>query len=92
MTLLKSTSDMDPDALLKAQGSALRVIYRPGTGTESHSKEVRSAIEPFLGRDPFVSRRYRVEASRVAHDDIPRLFGSRRMPLVTCRFLRNHVN
>ncbi|WP_290061058.1 phage tail tip lysozyme [Amycolatopsis solani] len=55
----------------KAAGTgALRVLFRPGEGTAANSLRVAAALAPG-------SRTFRVERTRVAHDDIPRIFGWR---------------
>ncbi|WP_439380757.1 phage tail tip lysozyme [Amycolatopsis lexingtonensis] len=55
----------------KAAGTgALRVLFRPGEATAAHSLRVAAALAP-------ETRTFRVERTRVAHDDIPRTFGWR---------------
>jgi hypothetical protein len=58
-------------------GGALRVIYRGGEGTDANSQKVRRALCPLLvrGGNPAVSARYRVERTRVGHNDVPPRFG-----------------
>ena len=62
-----------------ARGSgALRVLYRPGEGTEQASLAVESAIRRALTTaGPYPNPRWRVESTRVAHMDIPPRFGWR---------------
>ena len=66
-----------------AQGSpssALRVLYRPGTGTAKHALAVAAAICPAITAAPgavALHRRFRVEATTVEHNLIPRTFGGR---------------
>lgn len=60
-----------------AAASALRVLYRPKSGTEKYSKQVANALRSLLPpRDPRSSR-WRVEATPVSHGEIPRRFGWR---------------
>jgi hypothetical protein len=64
----------------RAQRGALRVLYRPGTGTAAYSRAVHRAIQADLRRDPsgsVIAPSYRIEATSVAHGDIPRRFGWR---------------
>jgi hypothetical protein len=66
--------------LARAQRGAMRVLYRPGTGTAANSRLVYHAIQGILGRDPsgpIIAPSYRVEATSVSHGDIPRRFGWR---------------
>ncbi|MEU7790658.1 phage tail tip lysozyme [Amycolatopsis sp. NPDC049159] len=49
---------------------ALRVLFRPGEPTAANSLKVAAALRSG-------SRAFRVERTRVAHDDIPRTFGWR---------------
>jgi subtilisin family serine protease len=62
-----------------ARGSgAMRVLYRPGEGTEPASLAVESAIHRALAAAAmYPSPRWRVESTRVAHMDIPPRFGWR---------------
>ena len=62
-----------------ARGSgALRVLYRPGEGTEQASLAVESAIRRALtAAGTYPNPRWRVESTRVAHMDIPPRFGWR---------------
>lgn len=69
----------DPSALIEwarrrvGTGSgALRVIFRPGEPTARHSDRVAKALTSLAARPSF-----RVEATRVPHNDIPRRFGWR---------------
>lgn len=69
----------DPSALIEwarrraGTGSgALRVVYRPGEPTARHSGRVAASLKA-LGSPPG----FRVEATRVPHNDIPRRFGWR---------------
>jgi flagellum-specific peptidoglycan hydrolase FlgJ len=62
---------------------ALRVLYRPGSaqypGTQPHSEAVGRAIRSAL-EDPAAQHlhsRFRVEMTRVPHNDIPAVFGWR---------------
>ncbi len=60
-----------------AAASALRVLYRPKSGTEKYSKQVLNALRSLLpAGDPRASR-FRVEATTVSHGEIPRKFGWR---------------
>ena len=61
-----------------AASSALRVLYIAGTGTAAQSESVARALAGLLSgsADPR-ARRFRVEATRVVHNDIPRRFGWR---------------
>jgi subtilisin family serine protease len=56
---------------------ALRVLYIPNAGTEAHSLEVGRTIRTLLDgpHAPDLAARYRVEATTVAHNNIPRRFG-----------------
>ncbi|AUT75538.1 hypothetical protein C2L64_44985 [Paraburkholderia hospita] len=56
-------------------GSSLRVLYIPGTGTAAQSLSVQKAIQGILGSNDPRAARFRVEATHVAHGDIPRRFG-----------------
>jgi uncharacterized protein YcbK (DUF882 family) len=63
-----------------AQGTldgALRVIYRGGEPTDANSQRVRRALCPMLARagNSALSARYRVERTRVPHNDVPLRFG-----------------
>ena len=63
-----------------AEGSpsgALRVIYRGGEPTDANSQKVRRAICTALARtgDARITNRYRVERTRVGHNDVPARFG-----------------
>ncbi|MBT2514619.1 glucosaminidase domain-containing protein [Arthrobacter sp. ISL-30] len=69
----------DPSALIEwarrrvGTGSgALRVIFRPGEPTARHSERVAKALKSLAAPPSF-----RVEATRVPHNDIPRRFGWR---------------
>jgi uncharacterized protein YcbK (DUF882 family) len=58
---------------------SMRVLYIPGTGTQANSLEVARSLEASLrlpGADRLAAR-FRVQATRVAHDEIPRRFGWR---------------
>lgn len=57
--------------------SSLRVLYRAGEGTAAHSQQVAQALAALLPPADPRSRRWRVEATRVAHGNIPRQFGWR---------------
>ncbi|WP_159080265.1 hypothetical protein [Nocardia suismassiliense] len=66
----------DPKALITwarkrmaAGTGALRVLYRPGEGTARASKQVAAAVRGAA------SPNFRVERTRVPHNDIPRRFG-----------------
>ena len=54
---------------ISSSTGALRVVYRPGEGTEAHSKRVARAISSSR------SRSFRVEPTNVSHGDIPARFG-----------------
>jgi subtilisin family serine protease len=57
---------------------ALRVLYRPGEGTEHASLAVASAIRRALtAAGMYPNPRWRVGSTRVAHNDIPARFGWR---------------
>lgn len=58
-----------------AQRGAMRVFYRPGTKTASHSRRVSAALAPLLDRE--LAATYRVEASSLGHMEIPRAYGWR---------------
>jgi hypothetical protein len=68
-------------ALLRSRGGALRVLYRPGTGTAPGAEQLAGALEHLLRAAGDVSAllrsSYRVEATRVGHMEIPRSFGFR---------------
>jgi hypothetical protein len=58
---------------------ALRVLYRSGTGTQSHADAMARDIAPVLeaaGAERLASR-FRIERTTVAHNAIPRRFGWR---------------
>jgi hypothetical protein len=61
----------------RSGSSALRVLYRPHGGTEQHSVALRRAIAKYGGGADVVARRFRVEATRVDHSEMPRRFGWR---------------
>jgi hypothetical protein len=60
-----------------AAASALRVLYRPNSGTEKYSRRVANALRPLLPPDDPRSRRFRIEAPTISHNDVPRRFGWR---------------
>jgi uncharacterized protein YcbK (DUF882 family) len=68
-----------PIDTMRARGGALRVFYRPDTGTQGYAREIESRIRRALGSDPrtrpIIERYYRIEATRVLHNDIPKRFG-----------------
>jgi hypothetical protein len=57
---------------LDSLGGALRVFYRPNTGTQPWSERLGRSLPP--GRDP-LSRFYRIDCSRLGHFEIPKQFG-----------------
>lgn len=60
--------------------SALRVLYRPGTGTAMNALAVAAAICPAITASPDAAalhRRFRVESTSVEHNLIPKTFGGR---------------
>lgn len=70
--------------IARAQGTqaaalpALRVLYRPGSGTAANALGVHEALCRALASAPEgLRRRFRVDATTVAHNDIPRRFGWR---------------
>jgi peptidoglycan hydrolase-like protein with peptidoglycan-binding domain len=58
---------------------ALRVLYRPGTQTEAQAKYIANAICPALHGDAAAAlrTRFRVDGTRVGHNEIPAVFGWR---------------
>jgi hypothetical protein len=59
-------------------GSALRVLYRPGSGTQAESKRVQREIVKMLADSSSgraMAPYFRVEATRTEHNDIPRVYG-----------------
>lgn len=61
-----------------ASGSALRVLFRPGTGTAKHALAIAAGICPTISASPdaaAVHRRFRVESTSVEHNLIPSTFG-----------------
>lgn len=67
----------DPAALIAwarrriaAGTGALRVLFRPGEPTARHSERVAKAL-----KQPAAPPSFRVESTRVPHNDIPRKFG-----------------
>lgn len=68
-------------ALLATRGGALRVLYRPGTGTAAGAEELAANVDRALRATGVVAAllrpAYRVEATRVGHMEIPRAFGFR---------------
>ena len=61
-----------------ASGSALRVLFRPGTGTAKHALAIAAGICPTISSSPdaaAVHRRFRVESTSVEHNLIPKTFG-----------------
>ncbi len=58
---------------------AFRVLYIPGAGASEHSLAVARSLHEALAGPlvPVLLDRYRVEATTVAHNDIPRRFGWR---------------
>jgi hypothetical protein len=57
---------------LDSLGGALRVFYRPHTGTQPWSERVGRSLPP--ASDP-LSRFYRIDCSRLSHFEIPKQFG-----------------
>lgn len=78
---LESNSGLEPGTFMVNQGSALRVFYRPNTGTQNNSLTVHRAIQKEIFSVPragiIVSPWYRVEKTVVGHGQIPRYFGWR---------------
>lgn len=60
-----------------AATASLRVLYRAGEGTAAHSERVAQALAAALPAADPAGPRWRVEATRVAHGQIPRRFGWR---------------
>ena len=61
-----------------ASESALRVLFRPGSGTERHALAIAAGICPTISASPDAAaahRRFRVEATSVEHNLIPPTFG-----------------
>ena len=59
-------------------GSALRVLYRPGSGTQPESKRVQREITRALADSSngrAMAPYFRVESTRTEHNDIPRVYG-----------------
>jgi hypothetical protein len=57
---------------LDSLGGALRVFYRPNTGTQPWSERLGRSLPP--ASDP-LSRFYRIDCSRLSHFEIPKQFG-----------------
>jgi Subtilase family/D-alanyl-D-alanine carboxypeptidase len=58
--------------------SAMRVLYRPHSQTEAQAQRIAHALAALIAADTSgLRKRFRVEATPVAHDDIPRRFGWR---------------
>lgn len=60
--------------------SALRVLFRPNSGTAKHALAIAAAICPAITASADAAslhRRFRVEATTVEHNLIPRTFGGR---------------
>lgn len=57
---------------LDSLGGALRVFYRPNTGTQSWSERLGRSLPP--GSDA-LSRFYRIDCTRLSHFEIPKQFG-----------------
>jgi hypothetical protein len=63
-----------------APNSALRVLYRPNSGTQAHALAIASAICPAITASSDAARlhqRFRVESTTVEHNLIPTTFGWR---------------
>ena len=54
---------------------AMRILYRPGTGTQANSEAIARALRPDLRAGSALARSFRVDGTRVAHDAIPGRFG-----------------
>jgi LAS superfamily LD-carboxypeptidase LdcB len=76
---LEAPISQDARQYIREQGGALRVFYRGGTGTESHSLAIHRALVTALPTSPspaaVLSDWYRVERTSVGHGDIPRTYG-----------------
>lgn len=60
--------------------SALRVLFRPNTGTAKHALAIAAAICPAVSASPNATRLhrlFRVEATSVDHNPMPRTYGGR---------------
>jgi phosphatidylserine/phosphatidylglycerophosphate/cardiolipin synthase-like enzyme len=83
---LAQTTDA-PASLLAGQGGALRILYIPGAGTDTHSLEVARALAPLIAAGgsaaPALAARYRAEPTRIPHSDIPRRVGGALLADVT---------
>ncbi|HEV2817121.1 MAG TPA: S8 family serine peptidase [Allosphingosinicella sp.] len=76
-----------PDALIRwaearlrgseAATAALRVLFRDREGTAAHSRAVDEAVRRLIAGRPELERRFRIEATREAHNAIPRRYGWR---------------
>ncbi|WP_156132318.1 S8 family serine peptidase [Paraburkholderia terrae] len=55
--------------------TSLRVLFIPGSGTAAQSLSVQKSLRNALPADAARARRFRVEATSVAHGEIPRRFG-----------------
>lgn len=63
-----------------AADHAMAVLYVPGTGTAKQSQRVGRELCGLISQQPqadALRSRFRVEATRVAHNDIPKTFGWR---------------
>lgn len=60
-----------------ARDGALRVLYRAGEGTASHSQAVARALAPLTASEPSLARHWRTDAVPQSHNDIPRHYGWR---------------
>jgi hypothetical protein len=60
--------------------SALRVLFRPNSGTAKHALAIAAAICPAITASPnaaTLNRLFRVEATSVEHNPMPKTFGGR---------------
>lgn len=73
--------EADWDGWASAGGGAMRAIFRPTEDTTSHNTRLHQDLwcalqtVPNLTLRAYLARRYRVEQTRVAHEDIPARFG-----------------
>ncbi len=64
--------------IARSDGAALRVLFRDHEPTAAHSKQVRAAVRQALAAAPGTTPgRFRVEATRVPHMQIPARYGWR---------------
>ena len=55
--------------------AAMRILYRAGEPTAANSERVHQAVAAMIGADPALAVRWRADAVREQHNEIPRRYG-----------------